>query len=612
MKKAVTLFLSFIMIFALAVCPFAASAITTYGGTIAILPGNTRSSSPEYNYAWLDNVIVRDDAMAVTSKPVHPAPTDYPGSHTYEEFISEVRQYSALSDIDENTVTAAYTEINSAMYYLVTATGMTGTLDEMRAYLQNYGIRLPGNEDAEDKMAIAIVYAALKYDAVYALYEKKVEIPKGVTLDGANVIILSALTDTMLPSGINTLTGFAVNTLKAYVTQFEELPVSKNPTPEEIFHWTKIITAASYDYQVPVNSFDKTTKAQKEYVDYAYHASILNTMYDITVDPVRLIVAVQSEDKTALPRLVLYTMLEEKGVTYSYDMPAEELFSLAEKNGCFALEDEFYSDILNYEITVAETCGKIWFTPFALADQLEGGNSEFVTIKLNEKSVTPNSTTSVDLRTSLKNEKVTMTVNYNDGNRNDTAVYVFNIIKDAKLNDENAVKSDNDMVAEVEKFVNTIIPDENSAAAQAFDKVIGAVDNKVNSELNKITTTVNVLTTYGVDTTYAIETTEEETEAEADVTTQRFDFDYLEQLIDGVYETDAYGNIITTSSVFGQEDESEEQSFIEKATETVKENPEIVVAPTGVITLGSLAGYFLSKKHRDSVIFDEEEEETEE
>ncbi len=607
MKKAVTLFLSLIMIFALAVCPFGASAITTYGGTIAVLPGNTRSSSPEYNYAWLDNVIVRDDAMAVTSKALHPAPTDYPGSHTYDEFVKEVKQYSALSDIDENTVTAAYGELNSAMYYLVTATGMTGTLDEMRAYLQNYGIRLPGNEDAEDKMAIAIVYAALKYDAVYVLYEKKAEIPQGTTLDGANVIILSALTDTMLPSGIDTLTGFAVNTLKAYVTQFEELPVSKNPTPEEIFHWTKIITAASYDYKVPVTSFDKTTKAQKEYVDYAYHASILNTMYDITVDPVRLIVAVQSEDETALARLVLYTMLEEKGVTYSYDMTAEELFKLAESNGCFALEDEFYSDILNYEITVAETCTKVWFTPFALADQLQGGNSEFVTIKLNDTAVTPNSTTSVDLRTSLRNEKVTMTVNYNDGKRNDTAVYVFNIIKDAKLNDENAVSSENDMVAEVEKFVNTIIPDDDSPAAQAVDKVIGAVDNKINSELSNAATNVNVLTTYGVDTTYAIETTEKQPEAEK--STDRFDFDYLEQLIDGVYETDVYGNIVTTSSVFGDgEDENEEQSFIEKAAETVKENPEIVAAPTGIITLGSLAGYFLSKKHRDSVIFSEEEE----
>jgi len=610
MKKAVTLLLSLIMIFALAVCPFMASAITTYGGTIAILPGNTRSSSPEYNYAWLDNLIVRDDAMAVTSKAIKPTPKDYPGSHTFDEFVQEVKQYSALSYIDENTVAAAYGEINSAMYYLVTATGMTGTFDEMRAYLQNYGIRLPGNEDAEDKMAIAVVYSALKYDAVYVLYEKKVEIPKGTTLDGANVIILSALTDTMLPSGINTLTGFAVNTLKAYVTQFEELPVSKNPSPEEIFHWTKIITAASYDYQVPVHSFDKTTKAQKEYVDYAYHASILNTTYDITVDPVRLIVAVQSEDKMALPKLVLYTMLEEKGVTYSYDMPAEELFKLAEKNGCFALEDEFYSDVLNYEVTVAETCEKIWFTPFALADQLQGGNSEFVTIRLNDTEVMPNSTTSVDLRTSLKNEKVTMTVNYNDGKRNDSVVYEFDVIKDARLNDENAVTSENDMVAEVEKFINTIIPDDDSPAAQAFDKVIGAVDDKISSELNKVTTTENVLTTYSVDTTYAIETTEKETEAVEP--TERFDFDYLEQLIDGVYETDAYGNIVTTSSVFGEEEEAEEQTFIEKAAETVKENPEIVAAPTGIITLGSLAGYFLSKKHRDSVVLSEEDEETEE
>ncbi len=606
MKKFLALFLSLMILLALSVCP-ASAIITTYGGTFAVLPGNTRSSSPEYNYAWLDNLVVRDDAMAVTSKKITPKPTDYPGSHTYDEFIKEVDQYSNLYLLDENTVAAAYGEINEALYYLVTATGMTGSLDEMRSYLQDYGIRLPGNEDAEDKMAIAVTYAAIKYDAVYALYEKKVEIPKGSTLDGATVIILSALTNTVLPSGVDTLTGMAVNTMKQYVTQFEQIPISQNPKPDEVFHWAKVLTAAHYEYQVPLTVYTEATTAQKEYVDYAYYASIFNTMYDITVNPIKLVAASQSEDKLAVQRLILHTMLDEKGVTYDKSLSAEDLFELAEANGCFMLEDELYSDVLNYEIVVAETTEKIWFTPFALADQLPGGSNDYVTMKLNGNPITAGTTTSVDLFTSLKKEKIELSVSYNDGARNDSAVYEFTVIKDAALNDENAVQSENDMVAEVEKFVNTIVPDKDSEAGKKIDSVFAAVDDKIQAELS---TKVNAeaLTTYSVETTKKdnSSTTVKNTQEKE---TERFDFNYLEDLIDGAYETDAFGNIITTSSIFTEEESTTQQSFVEKAAETVKENPEIVAAPTGIITLGSLAGYLLSKKHRDTALPEEAEEE---
>lgn len=614
MKKIVSLILSLMIIFALAVSPVTASAIiTTYGGTFAILPGNTRSSSPEYNYAWLDNIVVRDDAMAVTAKAIRPMPTDHPGSHTYDEFIKEVEQYSVLFDLDENTVAAAYTEVTYAMYYLVTAAGMTGTLDEMRVYLQDYGIRLPGNEDMEDKAAIAVTYAALKYDAVYVLYEKKAEIPKGTTLDGATVIILSALTDTMLPSGINTLTGMAVNTVKAYVTRFEQLPISQNPEADEIFHWAKIITAAKNDYKVPLAPYDEATTAQKEYVDYAYYATILNTMYDINLDPIYLIIAMQSDDELALQKLILKTMLDEKGVAYDSTMSCEALFDLAEQNGCLALEDEFYSDVLRYEIVVAEDCERIWFTPFALAEQLEGGSNDFVSIRLGEKAMAPASTADYKLNTALKNETIKLSVSYDNLNgKTDEAVYEFIIKKDASLNEENSVSSENDMVAEVEDFVNTIIPTDNEKASQVVDHIFNGID----SELQTTTSedgNEDVLTTYNVNenTTFDVSEPTSETTTEP---TERFDFDYLEELIDGVYATDADGNIVTSYSIPASDDDSEEETnIIENAVQTVKENPEILVAPTGVVAIGSLAGFFFSKRRHGSVMDDENDtEETEE
>lgn len=616
MKKILSLCLALVIILALAVSPFSASAIiTTYGGTIAVLPGNTRSSSPVYNYAWLDNVIVRDDAMAVTSKTIKPVPTDYQGSHTYDEFIKEVEQYTVFFDLNEDTVVTAYSEITNAFYYAATAMGMTDDLSIMREYLTSYGIRLPANETAEDKISIAVVYAALKYDALYVLYEKQAQIPVGTTLDGAVVILLSSLTGTFLPSGIDTKSGMAVNMLKQYVTEFEEIPISQNPEADEVFHWAKILTAAKSGYEVPLAVYTEATPAQKEYVDYAYYASILNTIYDINLNPIYLVIAMQSEDELAVQKLVLQTMLSEKGVAFTYEMSAEELFKLAVEYGCLALEDELYSDVLNYEIVVAEDCEKIWFTPFPLAEQLDGGSVDFVTIKLNDTQVKPNSTTSVDLYPTLRQEKVYLTLTYNDGTRNESAVYEFTVIKDAALNDENAVQSENDMVASVEKFVNTIIPEKDSEAAQKIDQVFSAIDNEVKST-SSAQNNGDVLTTYNVGATAATQKEDIFATTDANVSeTSRFDLDYLEELINGVYATDADGNIITTSSIFtGDEAETtqENQSIISAAAEAVKENPEIVVAPTGIITLGSLAGYFLSKKHRDVLPLDEEEEDDEE
>lgn len=612
MKKITASILAFVIIFALAVCPMTASAIiTTYGGTFAVLPGNTRSSSPEYNYAWLDNIIVRDDAMAVTSKAIKPIPEDHPGSHTYDEFIKEAEQYTVLFDLDENTVAAAYTEATYAMYYLVATAGMTGTLDEMRAYLQDYGIKLSGNEDMVDKAEIAVTYAALKYDAVYVLYEKKVEIPKGVTLDGAIVIILSAMTETMLPSGVDTLTGMAVNTVKAYVTQFEQLPISKNPEADEIFHWAKIITAAKNDYKVPLAPYDEATTAQKEYVDYAYYATILNTIYDINLNPIYLIIALQNDDELALQKLIVKTMLDEKGVAYDNSMSCEALFNLAVENGCFALEDEFYSDVMRYEIVVAETCEKIWFTPFVLAEQLEGGSNDFVSIKLGEKAMTHSSTADYKLNTALKNETILLKVSYDDmKGKTDEAVYEFVIRKDASLNAENAVSSDNDMVAEVEKFVNTIVPTDNEKVSQVVDNIFSGIDNELKTTA-PVSNGGDVLTTYNVG---ELTTFEQETEAPVTKETERFDFEYLDELINGVYATDADGNIVTAYSIPTGDDEAEaDENIIEAAVRTIKEKPEILVAPTGIVAIGSVAGFLFSRKHRD-VIIDEEssEEQTEE
>ena len=340
MKKLLILTLTLLMLMSLCICPASAlSDNSTLVSAMKINPGNVRWDELTYNYAWLDNMIIRDDAMAATQAHIIPKPTDYPYSTTYEKFIQESGDYTQLITIDKESVTSAYDEVINVMYYLVVAMGMTDDNDVMTRYLTEQGIRLPANATADEMAEIAVVYAAIKYDAVYALYGKRVDFPAGTTLDGAIVTIMSALTGTMVPSGVDNLSGYAVFCTKTYVTAFEGLPISTNPSEDEIFYWAKVVAAGSSgDYQVPVEVYSETTSAQKEYVDYAYYASVLSDIYDVKINPIKLVVAVQSGDQLAVQKLILNTMLDEKKVSYSKDMSCKELFDLACENGCFNLE----------------------------------------------------------------------------------------------------------------------------------------------------------------------------------------------------------------------------------------------------------------------------------
>ena len=600
MKKFLILTLALIMLLSLSVCPaFAVQSSSVI--TAAADPGNVRWDNTTYNYAWLDNMIIRDDPMASAQAHIIPKPTDYPYSTTYEKFLEDSGNYSKLMTMDKNSVAAAYDEVINVMYYLVVAMGMTDDIDVMKQYLTDNGIRLPANTTADENAEIAVVYAAMKYDAVYALYGKHVTFPVGTTLDGAVVTIMSALTGTVVPSGVDNLAGYAVFCTKTYVTSFENIPISTNPSDDEIFYWAKVVVAASSgDYKVPVEVYSETTEAQKEYVDYAYYASILSDIYDVKIDPIKLVIAMQNGDPHSVQKLILKTMLDEKRVSYSADATTRKLFDLACENGCFNLEEEFYTDVLKYEIEVAQDCEKIWFTAFPLSGLLPNGSDEYLSLRLAGNTVAPSSTTGIALNPALSTETIYLESTYSAPDRYDTAVYEFKIIKNAALNVERNPETKNDMVAEVEKYVNSIVPVDNEKAQNVIDGVFQNIDSGMQNSGSSAGE--GILTTYG-----NLENISGDSTTKGD----GFNFDYLDELLNGVYETDEFGNIITTTAFDYEQSTTKEESIIAKTVETVKEKPEIIAAPTGLIAVGAFAGYLMNKKHRDSEAYSEDQEETE-
>lgn len=601
MKKLLILTLTLLMLMSLCLCPVSAvEQNSLVSSALTVSPGNVRWDNVTYNYAWLDNMIIRDDPMAAAQAHIIPKPTDYPYRITYEGFLEESADYTKLITLDKESVASAYDEIINVMYYVVVAMGMTDDIDVMQQYLIEQGIRLPANTTADEKAEIAVVYAAIKYDAVYTLYGKHVDFPVGTTLDGAVVTIISALTGTVVPSGVDNLTGYAVFCTKTYVTSFEGLPISTNPSEDEIFHWAKVVAAASSgDYQVPVEVYSETTAAQKEYVDYAYYATVLSDAYEVKIDPIKLVVAMQSNDPQGVQKLILKTILDERNVDYPNDLSVQELFDLACVNGGFNLEEEFYTDVLRYEIEVAQDCEKIWFTPFALSNLLTGGSDEYLKINLAGSSVAPSSTTGVVLDPSKASETVYMEIFYDAPDRQESAVYEFNIVKNAALNGERNPETQNDMVAEVEQYVNNIIPIESDKASAVVDGVFQSIDSAVQNN-GSTSTDEGILTTYG-------DVAQSTTVSSGSSYTEGFDFNYLDDLLNGMYETDENGNIITTTNFDYEQYTTEKQNIIEKTVETVKEKPEIVVAPTGLIAVGAFAGYLMTKKHRDSEAYLESE-----
>ena len=586
-KRLCSFLLVLLILAGLACSPFYASAtVTANSGKVQILPGHPRSASPVYSKAWLDNVVIRDSSSSVTAARLVPKDA-YPYRLTFDEFVTEVNNYSVLNLINEKTVSSAYNDVITVMYYMVTALGMTGDSASMKKYIRSKGITIPPLETAEDEIKIAVVYAALKYDAVYTLYNKKVTFPQGISLDGAICVILAALTGTFLPSGVDTLSGFAVNSVKTYISQFDSLPVSNNPGNDEIFHWAKVITASANDYTVPVEAYVTLTGEEKEYVDYAYFASILGKVYDVKLDPVKLADADKSEESNSVQTLILQTMLDESGVDYSIDDSCEALFKAACENGRFPLDEEFYSDIFSYDLYVASDCQKVWFTPFALASQV-GGNDAYLTIYLGEKEMSPDQTVAYVLDASKDKEVINLKVVYAEPDSTpETVLYKFSVVRKAAAAGNG--ESQNSLTAEIQGMLDGVIPADNEKANAIVNNIMSQVDSALSTTAS--INNGNVLTTYAAGTTAS-----GGYDSSPKKSSDGVDFGYLEQLISETFAD--VGEASKALEMFGTSGKEQSRSFVQKTVQTIRENPEVAVAPTGIIALGGLGGYIWTRRRK--------------
>lgn len=543
-------------------------------GQAKATPGQTKTYVPleDYNYAWIDDVVVRDSSSSVTALTLVPV-TESPYSHTLDQFVEECNNYTSLFNASEEVLESTFVTSLKALYYSLIASGViTETNTVMRTYNEEHGIVYPFVESELTQMYTAIVYVSLKTDLYGAILDKQIEIPRGTTVEGAIVNILSSMCNMNVPANVNSLSSFTYLFAEDYVVDEKKYPVSDEPSETEVYYWVRLAAADNAGYSVPTDvPYSAVTAEQEEYVLYAYYASILTQRYEVMVDPLLLRAALLSGEKEKkVPELVLKAMLDEVSISYEKNETTESLFEKAKTEGFFDLEAEFYTDIYNYRVYVSPENEQVWFTSYLVADQLVDGDINCAETYINGNKVKNTSTTGVKLDNDIETT-VVIEVLYDDGERSDKATYTFVIEKNANA-------------ADVNGNLNIDIADPIDSV---LDSLSGAADNYMTGvEITTAPTTKpngsNTITTYpvnGIGSGNKFET----------------------------YPTDANGNVIGNIDALttAKQEQTTVQVLDKSLTETVKENPEYVATPIGLLAVGASAGYIFFRRRKNELFAEE-------
>lgn len=543
-------------------------------GQAKATPGQTKTYVPleDYNYAWIDDVVVRDSSSSVTALTLVPV-TESPYSHTLDQFVEECNNYTSLFNASEEVLESTFVTSLKALYYSLIASGViTETNTVMRTYNEEHGIVYPFVESELTQMYTAIVYVSLKTDLYGAILDKQIEIPRGTTVEGAIVNILSSMCNMNVPANVNSLSSFTYLFAEDYVVDEKKYPVSDEPSETEVYYWVRLAAADNAGYSVPTDvPYSAVTSEQEEYVLYAYYASILTQRYEVMVDPLLLRAALLSGEKEKkVPELVLKAMLDEVSISYEKNETTESLFEKAKTEGFFDLEAEFYTDIYNYRVYVSPENEQVWFTSYLVADQLVDGDIDCAETYINGNKVKNTSTTGVKLDNDIETT-VVIEVLYDDGERSDKATYTFVIEKNANA-------------ADVNGNLNIDIADPIDSV---LDSLSGAADNYMTGvEIPTAPTTKpngsNTITTYpvnGIGSGNKFET----------------------------YPTDANGNVIGNNDALttAKQEQTTVRVLDKSLTETVKENPEYVATPIGLLAVGASAGYIFFRRRKNELFAEE-------
>ena len=323
---------------------------------------NTQYKYEENDPSWLRQLTIKEDMLSssglINEEVLHPV-CSYPYTSDAPHFKAQVEEYIEIYTLDDNSQRAAY-------LYLLNQVGALGiiaepdTTDEDKIeWLRNQGIIITKEDinDPEKMLMISALYALMKNDLYYVYTGETLKIPEGTPLEEAIVMYLMALSGEgselsafilkyFGSSSVGSLDDYIYYTsLMALYTQGYVSPIEiPTITRNEVYRRVAIMTIRNAG--IAIDSETATT----EEIRHKYLSAMLGTQYSVTIDPSAFKKAL---DKNNAPYYILQRMAyEDSKVTisatkYTY----EECFKIVlQKTHRFDLENEFYSDIYEYDI----------------------------------------------------------------------------------------------------------------------------------------------------------------------------------------------------------------------------------------------------------------------
>ena len=392
---------------------------------------NTQYKYEENDPSWLRQLVIKEDMLSTSGlmneEILHPV-CDYPYTTDAPHFKAMVEEYIELYTLDDNSQRAAY-------LYLLEQIGALDiianpeTSDKSKAeWLREHGIIITEEDekDPDKKLMISALYALMHNDFYYVVKGERLNIPQGTPLEDAVVMYLmglsgesSQLTDFVLKffgkASVGNLDDYVYYTslmslyTQGYVSPFEIPTLSR----EEVYRRVAIMTIRTAGIAIDAET------ATTEEIRHKYLAAMMSTQYSVTVDPAALKKALTNG---TAPYYILQRMAyEDSKVTisatkYSY----EECFNLVlHKTDRFDLDDEFYSDIYEYDVYLDNIRSNISVNPNPIS-------KSGVSISINGVDVTAGSYAVVELAGKAK-ETITIISQFGSGKNMERSVYKVNV-----------------------------------------------------------------------------------------------------------------------------------------------------------------------------------------
>lgn len=410
-KKTACLLLSLVLVICSSICAF------------PVFAGTANNDSVE-NPAWLSDVYVRESSTDFVKNPMYPR-SEGIYSRTLGGFRKEVDELKKLAMMTSDDLGDAYVKIITQIYQLIDQTGIFAEYDVMKNYLQTeHKIVFPADDSTVNKTYVAVAYACLKYDLLYPVIGIHFDVPEGTSIDRTVVLIAAALMGDTVTADIETIEDYAILNIKKSLIN-NGYQVSENADADEIYTLYKIMMAEKQGYKIENQDVANYTQKDKDYLTGAYTASIIKMTYDVSPTPEDAFIVVTSEDADAMPALILCLMIESKGESTIDDNSIEDLFKHACRLGFFDLDNEFYSDIYEYDVYLNYNCKSIWITPFAFATELGSDKTQYAKITINGTAVKSGGSHNFAITGDLTVAKIA--VNYDDGSVKNSATYTLYI-----------------------------------------------------------------------------------------------------------------------------------------------------------------------------------------